>query len=165
MKCKTVIKKFLELDAGKKIPFSIRIHMKSCSRCQQEILRLDRVFQSLRMSFQFEIPNEVDDKIMTSIGQMPKKSPIRISPLNWIFVGILICGSILAIPCSDAHLWLEMHFGSLLDVPIYLIMGFLVSFYAGLITAVHIENVKNLWRERMKRFGFGSGWIDQGMSN
>ncbi len=154
MRCEDILGKFLELDNGENLPRKLRQHIQKCSSCKSEIERWQGLFSSFADEDTFEIEVDFSDKIMVEISNLPVKtsSLAFLSPTKWIAIGIFILASILTVGNSDAFIWLNWHFGRNLQIPLYTVMGFVMSGYIALCTGFHLDEIKELaeiYRERI----------------
>ncbi|MCX8125197.1 MAG: hypothetical protein N3F66_13700 [Spirochaetes bacterium] len=139
MKCEKAIEKYLMLDNNKPIPLSVQIHCILCSKCRNEINNLSKAFSLLKNFAPYTI--NLDNVIMSKIYSQ-KQYYNKVSNLNWIAVGSVIFLSTGLISYSDALKWLTLHFGTSIVIPLYLVLGCVVSGYIGSYVATHMKKLR-----------------------
>jgi phosphotransferase system glucose/maltose/N-acetylglucosamine-specific IIC component len=147
MKCEKAIEKYLTLDNKQSMPLTLRIHLLLCKQCKHEIDQLRIAISSLQMP---PYTVSLEDYIMAQIANQ-RSYHQSVSDINWIASGIIIILSIGGISYSDALHWLTEHFGNQIQVPIYLVLGCIISGYIGSYVASHMkklgaiaQNIKSL---------------------
>ncbi len=144
MKCNRIVERFLERDYNDSIPLSIRLHLFVCHRCRREIFELRSLFKSLRDTAPFDMEVDLSDLVMYRIRESEINYGNTISPIKWLLVGSVILASIFLIPFSDSHLWLKVHFGRDLLIPLNIVMGLVISIYSVFVIGAHIDRLKTL---------------------
>lgn len=162
MRCTTVIEKFLELDAYKRLPISIRLHLLFCPQCRSEIEQLQKTLASLHGTFPFDMPLDMSQKVMDEINGTGITFHRDVTLWHWIVVGFLLLSSVLLMSFSEAVFWLKAYFGSMLAVPLHLVMGMALSAYIGVFISINLYKLKEVidscekWRTREHRTGIGN---------
>lgn len=156
MRCETVIKKFFELDAHQRLSMSIRLHLLFCRRCRSEIARIQKFLQSLHDTFPFDMPEDISQRIMDEINATGITYHRYVSTWHWTVVSFLMLAGVLLMSYSEATSWLESYFGSMLAVPLHLVMGLLLSSYIGVFIGINLQNVKEIIgrQEKWRKLGY-----------
>lgn len=147
MKCEKAIEKYLTLDNKQSMPLTLVFHLLVCKKCKQEFLELSRAFSTLQKPpYAISLEDTIMPLIMTN-----KRHYQKVSNFNWIAAGLIIVLSIVSISYSDTLRWLTEHFGNQIQVPIYLVLGCIISGYIGSFVASHMkklgaiaQNIKSL---------------------
>jgi hypothetical protein len=142
MKCKKIIDSFLNQDDSRYPVFLIRLHIAFCSRCRKEIRTLQKIFVKARTSSPFEMPGDMSGPVMRAIINSDVVYKKDISSGKWLFTGVVIFASIFLVSYSNSFIWLKSHFGSVLEVPLYMVLGLAITFYAALFIGTHIEMMR-----------------------
>lgn len=142
MQCNKIIESFMQLDSREVLPSSIKKHMRDCLSCKKEIEDCQSVFQSLQEKSPFKMKRDITRSIMEKISE--SKVASNISAINWFLVGIFILGSIPLIAFSEYILWMKLHFGGSLAIPLHVVMGLVISIYTCLFIGIFISKVKNV---------------------
>ncbi len=138
MRCDKAIEKYLSLDNNQSMPLSLLIHIFVCKQCNKEIQQLHNTFSELQKP---PYAISLESKIMAQI-MLHKSYYQRVSSFNWVAAGIIIVLSIVSLSYSDTLQWLSLHFGNKLLVPLYLVMGCIVSGYIGSYVATHLKKLQ-----------------------
>ncbi len=138
MKCEKAIEQYLKLDNKQTLPLTLVFHLLVCNNCKHEILELSRTFTALQIP-PYTISHE--DTIMSLI-MTNKRYHKKVSDFNWIAAGLTIVLSIVSISYSDTLQWLTQHFGNQIQVPLYLVLGFIISGYIGSYVASHMKKLE-----------------------
>ncbi|HOM11612.1 MAG TPA: hypothetical protein PLV81_15835 [Spirochaetota bacterium] len=138
MKCEKAIEKYLSLDNNKSMPLSLMIHLFACKQCRKEIEDLRSIFTTLQNPpYAISLENKIMQQIM-----LQKSYYQKVSNFNWVAAGLIIVLSIGVISYSDTLQWLSLHFGNKILVPLYLVMGCIVSGYIGSYVATHLKKLE-----------------------
>lgn len=138
MKCEKAIDKYLSLDNNQSMPLSLMIHLFTCKQCKKEIEDLRTTFATLQNPpYAISLENKIMQQIM-----LQKSYYQKVSNFNWVAVGLIIVLSIGVISYSDTLQWLSLHFGNKILVPLYLVMGCIVSGYIGSYVATHLKKLE-----------------------
>ena len=144
MKCNRIVERFLELEDNLSIPFSMHLHILICRECRREIFALRDVFNSFRNTAPFEMTGDVRDFVMYRIKESEINYGNHISSFKWLMVGSVILASIFLISFSHSLLWLKVHFGRDLLIPLNIVMGLVISIYSVFIIGAHIDALKTV---------------------
>jgi hypothetical protein len=139
MKCEKVIESFLKQDDSRYPAFLIRLHIAFCSRCREEIRALQKIFVEARTGYPFAIPRDMSGPVMRAIINSDLVYKKDISSVKWLFPGVIIFASIFLVSYSDSFIWLKGHFGGVLEVPLFIVLGLAITFYAALFIGTHLE--------------------------
>ncbi len=141
MKCEHITDIYLKAGRSGAIPFSVRIHMLTCSKCRKEIEAFQMIQNSLMEEGPDDIPAEKDlcSSVMQQISLMPGYKEPRISSMKWILAGMVILTGIFLIPFNPSMQWIRNYFGELFDVSLTLVLGLAVSLYCSAFAATHIR--------------------------
>jgi hypothetical protein len=142
MKCSRIVEHFLELEDNLSIPLSIRLHILFCRECRGEIFVMRDTFKSFRNTAPFEMTGDISDFVMYRIKGFEKNFSNTISSFKWLMVGSVILASIFLIPFSNSLLWLKVHFGRDLLIPLNIVMGLAISIYSVFVIGAHIDELK-----------------------
>lgn len=142
MRCNKFIENFLELDNYTAIPLSFKIHIFFCTRCRKEILFLTEQFKSLLATSSFDMKKDISEAVMLKIKELEINFEQNISNFKWITAGSIIWASIFLMSFSDSIAWLQSQFGAYLEIPLRIVMGLVVSFYAALYIGTHLDQIK-----------------------
>ena len=142
MQCNQIIEIFMQLDSEEVLPISIKKHISTCQICCDEIKRCQNIFQSLNGTFPFRSKRSMNQNIMRKISET--KITSNISVMNWFLAGMVILGSIPLIAFSKYILWMKLHFGSSLAIPLHTVMGLTISIYTCLFIGVFTTKVKSI---------------------
>ncbi len=138
MKCEHAMKKFLELDNNGTLPLTLQIHLLTCKDCRDEVKKLQSAYLSLKDNPPYI--TSLTDTIMAQIS-LQKQYYQKVSNFNWLAAGFIIFLSIGLISYSDTFEWLSMHFGTKITIPIYLVLGCIISGYIGSYVASHMKKL------------------------
>ncbi|BBM87859.1 hypothetical protein [Candidatus Uabimicrobium amorphum] len=144
MKCEKVKEKYFACDHNQRIPLDVKCHTLFCSSCRKEIQQFSQHLSELQNTTPFEIEQDLHVAVMAEISRLTPPPPSPLSYSWWIFVGIFILASIFSMPYSNALVWLEWNFGRDLQIPLYSIMGLVLSIYISLFIGLHLEDVKRM---------------------
>ncbi len=142
MKCSRIIDHFLELEDTLSIPFSLRLHILFCRECRGEIFVLRDIFKSFRNTAPFEMTGNISDFVMYRIKGSEINIDNTISSFRWLIVGSVILASMFLVPFSNSLLWLKVHFGRDLLIPLNIVMGLVISIYSVFVIGAHIDELK-----------------------
>ena len=152
MNCNSTIENFLKLDNTKALPFLMRMHMPFCPKCREEIRYMQTVFQSLKKSTPFEMQKDLNDVVMQGIRISNNNIyDTSISPFRWLTTGLLIFVGIFFISFSESHIWLQGHFGPSLDLPLYIVLGMIISIYFLIFVGTHLNGMRKTLHYLIKR--------------
>ncbi len=118
------------------------MHMRRCEKCRLEVSMLRKNLYSCMNTIPFPVRRDMSDSIMSIIGSMEFQGRPGVSNLKWVVSGMVILGSIFLIPFDSSMLWLRDRFGGNLDIPLTIVMGAVISAYATLFTATHLDNYR-----------------------
>ncbi len=138
MKCEKAIEKYLSLDNNQSIPLSLLIHLFVCKQCKQEIEKLQNTFATIKFP---PYAISLENKIMQQI-KIQKAYYQTVSNFNWVATGLIIVFSFGSLSYSDTLQWLSQHFGNKILVPLYLVMGCIISGYIGSYVATHLKKLE-----------------------
>ncbi len=138
------MKNFFELDAYQRLPIFIRLHLLFCPRCRSEIVRIQKVLKSLHNTFPFDMPQDISQRIMDEINSTGITFHRHISLWHWILVSFLLLASAMLTVFSEAVLWLKNYFGSVLAVPLHLVIGLVLSAYIVVFVVANLHNVEKM---------------------
>lgn len=138
MKCEKAIEQYLKLDNKQPLPITLVFHLRVCKKCKQEILELSKAFTTLQKP---PYTISLEDTIMPLI-MANKRYYQKVSNSNWIAAGLIIVLSIVSISYSDTLQWLTEHFGNKIQVPLYLVLGCIISGYIGSYVASHMKKLE-----------------------
>ena len=142
MKCEHAIKKFLEHDDNNRtLPLTLLIHLLTCKNCRDEVKTLQSAYSSLRDNPPYTI--SLTDTIMSQIS-LQNHYYQKVSDFSWLTAGFIIFISIGLISYSDTFQWLSMHFGTKITIPIYLVLGCIISGYIGSYVASHMKKLGSI---------------------
>ena len=142
MKCEKVINDFLNQDDSRYPAFLIRVHIALCSKCREEIKALQNIFIQARTGSPFKMPQNLTDQVMRVVLNSDAVYEKNISSAKWLFTGLVILASIFLVSYSDSLIWLRSHFGSILEVPLFIVLGFVITIYSALYIGSHMDDLK-----------------------
>lgn len=142
MKCNVAIESYLDSEDSCYIPFFVRLHMVFCRSCRKEIHTMRDVFQNAQFQPMREISRDMTEIIMNKITDSNEIYEKGISFYRWLFAGLVIFASIFLISYSNSFVWLKQHFGSGLEIPVNVVLGFVITFYAASFIGTHIDEAK-----------------------
>ncbi|MEJ5363211.1 MAG: hypothetical protein WBK20_09275 [Spirochaetota bacterium] len=138
MKCNKAIEKYLRLDNNHSMPLLLMIHLFTCKQCKKEIEDLRTTFTILKNPpYTISLEKQIMQQITLHQAYYQK-----VSNFNWIAAGLIILLSIGSISYSETLLWLSQHFGNKILVPLYLVMGCIISGYIGSYVAAHLKKLE-----------------------
>jgi hypothetical protein len=142
MKCEKAVASFLGQDDSRYPLFFIRLHIAFCSKCRKEIKALQKIFVYARTSSPFIMHEDLNGTVMRAISKSDVVYQKDISSAKWLFTGAVIFASIFLVSYSDSFIWLRGQFGSVLEVPLYMVLGTAITFYAALFIGTHLEMMR-----------------------
>jgi hypothetical protein len=142
MKCEKIIASFLNQDDSRYPVFFIRLHIAFCSRCRNEIKALQNAFIRATTASPFSMPLDLSDPIMRRIFKSDVIYEKNISSAKWLFSGVIIFASIFMLSYSESFIWLREYFGRGLEIPLHIVLGLVITFYAALYIGTHIDDMK-----------------------
>ncbi len=142
MKCEEVIERFLGQEDGRYPAFFIRLHIVFCSRCRNEIRALQSIFIKAATSSSYTMPYDATGEVMRSIFKSAIIYEKNISSVKWLFTGAVIFASIFLVSYSESFIWLRSHFGSGLEIPVYIVLGLIITFYSAMCIGSHMDGLK-----------------------
>ena len=147
MDCEKNIRRYLMQENMETPSLFVRIHMSRCPRCSREIKILSAGFTRLRETDDIAIPRDLTDTIMTRIALMDQK-PDDVNITRWLITGGIIMCSIALMSYSETLVQMKEFFGSDLDFPLHLVLGFIITFYVSISAAVHLSRLKHRFLHR-----------------
>lgn len=145
MTCHRANKLLDSLDNGQAMPLAVRIHLFFCPACRT----LDQRVRSARAALN-EHPQEAPDKLTDDIMALIALEPIEVRPLhqalrNWLVPGIAIIAYLVLAPIAPAKEWFLTTFGFNLLLPLSITLGAVITIYAGLFVASHMEKINEFF--------------------
>ncbi len=92
----------------------------------------------------FDMPKDLSRVIMNKIYSSSYVYKKSISSTKWVTVGSLILLSIFLIPFSDSFTWLKLYFKGSLEIPLSIVLGSVITLYAVLFIATHLDGAKEI---------------------
>ena len=151
MKCDKAMVKFLQADNDEYLPFTLRFHLWFCRKCRSEVRAMQSAFDLLKKE---EFHSSVDDlsgSVMAVVRNSGNSYGRRVHIFNWISGEVIIIASIFLVQFSDDRNWLNNFFGSNLEVPLYIVLGILVTVYSALFAVSRLGEFKERvvkWQNR-----------------
>lgn len=145
MRCDDHMSRFLDLDNDGQLPLSTRLHLFICPNCRREIAALTLELTLLREQSAHYAHADMSSVIMDKIFALASAEEHTISNLKWLFVGFIMLSSTVLIGYSDTVMWLRVHFGPHLTVPLSIVMGLCFSLYAIMFVGTHVDELKKYW--------------------
>ena len=143
MRCEEIIKKYLaQPDVYPSL--LIRIHMMICPGCREEIKGLQKVFTVARLESPYRMTSDLVDNIMQRITISNVAYERNVSSARWLSAGVIILASILMVSYSDSFIWVRGRFGRDIEIPINIVLGFIITSYSASYIATHLENIKKV---------------------
>ena len=151
MKCEQAMEQYLRADNDAYLPLALRIHLRMCGKCRKEAAAMRWALEMLRKeelhSAYGDISGSVMDAVRNSGNSYGRTMPLR----NWVSGEVIIIASIFLVQFSDDRHWLNSFFGSNLEVPLYIVLGVLVTVYSALFVVSRLEEFKEKvvkWQNR-----------------
>ncbi|MFH0976683.1 MAG: hypothetical protein V1874_12945 [Spirochaetota bacterium] len=142
MKCEKAIADFINQDDSRYPAFLIRMHIAFCSKCRKEVREMQKAFVLARTTSPFVMSKDITESVMLAISKSDMFYGKNISSAKWISTGSVIFASIFLVSYSDSLIWLKTHFGSVLEVPLFMVLGSVITAYAALYIGTHINGLK-----------------------
>ena len=142
MKCNNAIQSYFESEESGYIPLFVRWHMIFCRTCKNEIRAMQNIFKNARIPSIIEIPEDMSSRIMNRIADSNLIHEKNISFSKWLLTGVVIFSSLFLISYSDSFTWLKQYFGSGLEIPLNIVLGFVITIYAASFIGAHIDEAK-----------------------
>lgn len=144
MKCDKVIERFLNQNDSRYPSFFVRLHMLFCPGCRDEMRMLRDVILKSRSVSSYAMPRDLSNLIMGRIYKSDLVYEKNVSSTKWLFSGAVIFASIFLVSYSESFKWLKNHFGSGLEIPLYIILGMGITIYSASYIGTHIDVFKKL---------------------
>ena len=151
-----IIKYYLTQDNNSEIPLVVRFYMLISPSCRREVKMLKEQFESMKSDSSFKMEIDLTYEVMNKIYKLEVEYDHTVSSLKWFFVGFILFSSIVLVPFSNSLIWLKTQFGSSLEVPFSIVMGFALTIYATLYIGSHLEQLKKNIEGRLKKYH----WFD-----
>jgi hypothetical protein len=139
MKCEKAIASFLNQDDSRYPLFFVRLHIVFCAKCREEIKSLQKIFINARTDSPFIMSEDLSSPVICAIFKSDMVYKKDISSGKWLVTGAVIFSSIFLVSYSDSFIWLRGQFGSVLEVPLYMVLGLAITSYAALFIGTHLE--------------------------
>ena len=142
MKCEKIINTYLNQDDSRYSAFQVRLHILFCRKCRTEIKAMQNIFVKARTNSPFIMPEDMADPVMRILFNSETFYEKNISSAKWFFPGAVIFSSIFLVSYSDSFIWLKLQFGGVLEVPVYIVLGLIITFYSALYMGTHTDELK-----------------------
>ena len=142
MNCEKVMFDFEQHDNKKTIPLKMRLHFIVCSECRREAGRMTRALNFLQGEHVYEMKNSVADNVMKIIMLSSNRYEKSAAYGRWIIAGVLIVAGHYGLNYSESHTWLTSYYGQTLSVPFNIVMGVIITVYAGVFIFTHLDDIK-----------------------
>lgn len=141
MTCNRASNMLDSLDNGQAMPLAVRIHLFFCPACRALEQRVQRVHEELPELYQ-NPPDALADEIMALVALEPVEvRPLHQSLRNWLIPGIAIIAYLVLAPIAPAKEWFLTTFGFNLLLPMSITLGAVLTIYAGLFVASHMDKI------------------------
>ncbi|TAL32849.1 MAG: hypothetical protein EPN93_15370 [Spirochaetes bacterium] len=148
MKCEAFMRKFLELDDGRRLPLAMMLHVRRCAHCRAEVDAFNLAARDMRSFEPYVMDELAGAHLVHRVLSQPayRKS---VSLFNWVWTGVLLFASIFLVQFSEHFVSMRGRFGGDLEVPFSIVMGIVVSVYAAMLIGTHMEEITR-WKEHRK---------------
>ena len=94
---------------------------------------------------------DISNSIMEKISELHIIHEQNVSSVKWLTVGSIILASIFLLPFSESLSWLRIHFAGNLEIPLSIVLGLVISIYAIIYIATHLDELKHLMHYHEKK--------------
>ena len=144
MKCNIFAEKYLALDNRRKPGLFMRLHSLRCPRCRDEARNMEVIFSRASSAEPDLMPRDLSLSIMLTVRREGVPYGRKVSFYNWISAEIIIVLSIVLVQFSDSLTWLKDHYGRDLELPLYLVMGVLITIFSASLVNSQMKNALDL---------------------
>lgn len=144
MRCDTFTEKYLALDNRRKPGLLMRLHALRCPRCRDEARNLEVIFCRAADAGPDLMPRDLASSIMLTVRREGVPYGRKVSFFNWISAEVIIVLSIVLVQFSDSLPLLKEHYGRELELPLYLIMGVLITIFSASLVNSQMKNALDL---------------------
>ncbi|HON78890.1 MAG TPA: hypothetical protein PK544_10390 [Spirochaetota bacterium] len=151
MKCEKAMEQYLKADADEYLPLALRLHLRFCRKCRVETAAMRSALDMLRNEDIYTVPDDCSGNIMAVVRNSGNSYGRRMPLFNWISGEVIIIASIFLVQFSDDRNWLTGYFGSNLEIPLYIVLGILVTVYSAMFAVSRLGEFKKLvvrWQNR-----------------
>lgn len=146
MRCETFRDRYDQLDSGEEAGFFLRAHLASCPECRRATDRLEAGLQAWRAAAEADSEalrhgEMVDQRIMAAVLLLPRPRK-ELHARNWALSGMVIFLSLALIPFSEDFSLLRQLFGEGYSLPLFLVLGLVLTLFGGVFIATHMEELE-----------------------
>jgi hypothetical protein len=144
MRCETFRDRYDQLDSGEEPGFFLRAHLASCPECRLAAGRLEAGLQAWRAADEAEALRQgeiLDQRIMAAVLLLPRPRK-ELHARNWALSGMVIFLSLALIPFSKDFSLLRQLFGEGYSLPLFLVLGLVLTLFGGVFIATHMEELE-----------------------
>ncbi len=144
MKCEIFSEKYLALDNRRKPDLLMKLHALFCPHCREEAHYLEGIYRRVSDAGPDLMPRDLTASIMLTIKREGVTYGRKVSFFNWISAEVIIVLSIVLVQFSDSLPLLKEHYGRELELPLYLIMGVLITIFSASLVNSQMKNALDL---------------------
>lgn len=153
MRCSTFLDRYDLLDSGEEPGFLLRSHMAFCPECRRQVsLLADGMHAWIEADAkdpQSRIHgNLVDQRVMAAISLLPRPRK-ELHARNWAVSGTVLLLSMVLIPFSKDFQFLREVFGEGYSLPLFLVLGIVLTLFGLVFIATHIEELEPYVRRHL----------------
>lgn len=151
MKCEKAMEQYLQADDGECLPILLRFHLRVCRKCRGEAGAMRAALAIVRNEEPRRSYEDLSGRVMAVVRNSGNSYGRKMPLLNWISGEIILVASIVLVQFSDTRHWLNDFFGSDLEVPLYIVLGILVTLYSAMFAVSRLGEFKEIviwWQNR-----------------
>jgi hypothetical protein len=143
MRCETFLRRIDELDSGRAMGPSMRLHAMRCASCASEAARLDAALKAYRSGNDAEADggSAVEDRVMAAVRLLPpprQDFAIR----DWVSAGVVIAVSTLLLPLGESSGFLRTFLGPGYALSLAIVLGITLTVYMAFFIGTHLDELQ-----------------------
>ena len=144
MRCDIFKEKYLTLDNRRKPGLLMRFHSLRCPRCRDEERHTEEIFLRASGAEPDLMKRDLSASIMLTVKREGVPYGRQVSFFNWLSAEVIIVLSIVLVQFSDSLTWMKGYYGRELELPLYLIMGVLITIFSASLVNSQMKNALDL---------------------
>ncbi len=149
MTCDQAFTRYLSLDKGQMVPFSVTLHALACPECRTAIRKLTEAERLASKPLSIRpAPSEVSDPVLAAalsriagsgLAYVARPDERHVSMSRWLVAGIALAMGFTAVPFSFVGDWAFLTFGNAYTIPFYILCGIAVTAYCGMFIGTNVD--------------------------
>jgi hypothetical protein len=140
MKCDRAMERYLSAeDINGSIPPDVRKHIEQCPQCRAEAESFAGAMNEMLRAQDLMRTDDIAAIVMARVS-LEGDVPAREVPVyQWVCAGMILFGGMMLVTFSDSLVWLKSVFGRNIEVPMSLVLGIIITIYASIFVATHLD--------------------------